>query len=401
MVKETAFYDLLNVKPTATPEELKKSYRKLALKYHPDKNPDADSAEKFKQISMAYEVLSDAKKRDLYDKVGEQGLKEGGGGEGGFSSPMDIFDMFFGGGGGRRGRKENKGKDVIHQLSVPLEDLYNGSTRKLALQKNVICEKCEGRGGKSGAVQKCTTCKGTGSQVLLNQLGAGMYQQIHTSCRECDGQGEKINAKDMCKTCNGKKIVHERKILEVHIDKGMEDGQKITFYGEGDQSPGLEPGDIIIILEEKDHATFKRKDMDLFIKIDLNLNEALCGFKKTIKTLDNRVLVISTLPGEFIKPNEIKCVLNEGMPMYKSPFEKGRLIVNFNVKFPDKGQIDLKKITELEKILPARPKIDVPKEAEELTLVDLDPAYERSKRQDAYADDDMQGGPKRVQCANQ
>ena len=208
--------------------------------------------------------------------------------------------MFFGGGGGRRGKKDNKGKDVIHQLSVTLEDLYNGTTRKLALQKNVICDKCEGRGGKQGAVQKCTTCKGSGSQVILNQLGAGMYQQIHTTCRECDGNGEKINPKDMCKTCNGKKIVHERKILEVHIDKGMEDGQKIHFYGEGDQSPGLEPGDIIIILEEKDHSIFKRKDMDLFMKMELNLNEALCGFRRTIKTLDNRILVISSLPGKFI-----------------------------------------------------------------------------------------------------
>jgi len=139
---------------------------------------------------------------------------------------MDIFDMFFGGGrGGRGGRRENKGKDVIHQLGVSLEDLYNGSTRKLALQKNVICEKCNGRGGKEGAVAKCTTCKGTGTQVLLNQLGAGMYQQIHTSCRECDGNGERINEKDKCQTCKGKKIVHERKILEVHIDKGMDDGQ--------------------------------------------------------------------------------------------------------------------------------------------------------------------------------
>lgn len=206
--------------------------------------------------------------------------------------------MFFGGGrGGRGGRKENKGKDVIHQLGVTLEDLYNGSTRKLALQKNVICEKCSGRGGKEGAVQKCTTCKGTGTQVLLNQLGAGMYQQIHTQCRECDGQGEKINPKDKCVTCNGKKIVHERKILEVHIDKGMEDGQKISFHGEGDQSPGLEPGDILIILEEKEHAVFKRKDMDLFMKIDINLNEALCGFKKVIKTLDKRQIIISSLPG--------------------------------------------------------------------------------------------------------
>jgi len=402
MVKETAFYDLLNVKPNATHDELKKSYRKLALKMHPDKNPDnPEAAENFKQLSMAYEVLSDAKKRELYDKHGEQGLKEGGGG-GDFSSPMDIFDMFFGGGrGGRGGRRENKGKDVIHQLGVSLEDLYNGSTRKLALQKNVICEKCNGRGGKEGAVAKCTICKGTGTQVLLNQLGAGMYQQIHTSCRECDGNGERINEKDKCQTCKGKKIVHERKILEVHIDKGMEDGQKISFTGEGDQSPGLEPGDILIILEEKDHATFKRKDMDLFMKMDITLNEALCGFKKSIKTLDNRHLIISSLPGEFIKPNEIKAVLNEGMPMYKNPFEKGRLIINFNVKFPSPDQVNLKTIAELEKILPAKPKHTIPKDAEELQLVDLDPAYERSKRNDAYNDDDMEGGPKRVQCANQ
>jgi len=399
MVKETGYYDLLGVKPNATAEELKKSYRKLALKYHPDKNPDKDAADKFKQISQAYEVLADAKKRDIYDKGGEQALKEGGGSEGSFSSPMDIFDMFFGG-GRRGGKKENKGKDVIHQLGVSLEDMYNGTTRKLALQKNVICEKCEGRGGKQGAVQKCTTCKGTGSQVLLNQLGAGMYQQIHTSCRDCDGNGEKINPKDMCKTCNGKKIVHERKILEVHIDKGMEDGQKITFYGEGDQSPGLEPGDIIIILEEKEHSLFKRKEMDLFMKMELNLNEALCGFRRSIKTLDSRLLVISSLTGEFIKPNEVKCILNEGMPMYKNPYEKGRLIITFNIKFPEAGQIDLKKITDLEKILPARPKLDLPIESEEHTLVDLDPAYERSKRaEQAYVDDEMSGGGKRVQCA--
>lgn len=401
MVKETAYYDLLGVKPNATPDELKKSYRKLALKYHPDKNPDTDSAEKFKNISQAYEVLSDAKKREIYDKGGEQALKEGGGGEGGFSSPMDIFDMFFGG-GGRRGRKENKGKDVIHQLGVSLEDLYNGTTRKLALQKNVICDKCEGKGGKAGAVIKCTTCKGTGSQVILNQLGAGMYQQIHTQCRECDGQGEKINPKDMCKNCQGRKIVQERKILEVHIDKGMEDGQKITFMGEGDQSPGLEPGDIIIILEEKDHSTFRRKDMDLYMKLDIGLTEALCGFKRPIKTLDARTIVISVLPGEFIKPSEVKCVLNEGMPMYKNPFEKGRLIITFNVKFPDKNAIDLKKIAELEKVLPAKPRVDLPIDSEEHDLVDLDPAYERSKRQeDAYMDDDMPHGAKRVQCANQ
>ncbi len=150
MVKETKFYDLLGVKPGVSDGDLKKAYRKLALKYHPDKNPDPAAAEKFKEISQAFEVLSNEEKRRIYDAHGEQGIKEGGGGGGGgFHSPMDIFDMFFGGGGGggmfgggRRGPRRTK--NIIHQMSVTLEEMYNGTTRKLALQKNVICPDCDG-----------------------------------------------------------------------------------------------------------------------------------------------------------------------------------------------------------------------------------------------------------------
>lgn len=148
MVKETKYYDILGVQPTATVDEIKKAYRKLALKLHPDKNPDNDP-EQFKELSQAYEVLSDEKKRSLYDQVGEQGMKEGAG-SGGFhgSDPFDIFNMFFGGGAGGHpfgGRQENRGKNLVHQLAVSLEELYNGAVRKLALQKNVVCDKCEGK----------------------------------------------------------------------------------------------------------------------------------------------------------------------------------------------------------------------------------------------------------------
>lgn len=232
MVKETKFYDILGVKPGCSADDLKKAYRKLALKYHPDKNPN--EGERFKQISQAYEVLSDPEKKAIYDQGGEQAIKEGGVG-GGFSSPMDLFDMFFGGGMGpsRGRRRERKGKDVVHQLTVSLEELYKGTVRKLALQKNVICDKCEGRGGKKGAVEQCPTCKGMGMQVQVQQLGPGMLQQIQTVCPECRGQGERINPKDRCKQCQGKKVVRDRKILEVHVDKGMVDGQKIVFNGEG------------------------------------------------------------------------------------------------------------------------------------------------------------------------
>lgn len=408
MVKETKFYDILGVKPGASADDLKKAYRKLALKYHPDKNPN--EGEKFKQISQAYEVLSDAEKKKIYDMGGEQALKEGGGGGGGFSSPMDLFDMFFsgggtpfGGGGGRRGRRDRRGKDVIHQLNVTLEELYRGAVRKLSLLKNVICDKCEGRGGKKGAVEQCPACRGSGMEVRIQQLGPGMIQQIQTVCSECRGQGERINPKDRCKNCQGKKVVRDKKILEVHVDKGMVDGQKIVFNGEGDQEPELEPGDIIVVLDEKEHPTYKRNGNDLILRQDIMLVEALCGFQKAIHTLDDRDLIITMIPGEVVKHGEVKCILNEGMPQYRNPFEKGRLIVQFLVIFPTEISPEL--VVQLENCLPARPELMVPDQAEECILMPFDSEQEARRRQqqqrEAYDEDEEGGGPggQKIQCA--
>jgi len=413
MVKETKYYDLLGVSPKATPEELKKSYRKLALKHHPDKSTEPDAAEKFKEISQAYEVLSDEKKRQIYDEGGEQAIKEGpGGGGGGFSSPMDIFDMFFGGnmsgrrGGGREGPK--KGRDTVHQLSVSLEDMYKGTVRKLALQKKVICDVCGGSGGKKGvSAERCSNCRGTGMQVRIQQLGPGMVQQIQSQCSQCNGEGTSISPKDRCKNCNGRKIVHERKILEVHVDPGMKDGQKITFSGEGDQEPGLEPGDIIIILDEKSHPTFQRHGNDLVTKMELDLVEALCGFQRSVTTLDDRNLVITHVPGEVMKNGDIRQVMNEGMPTYKLPFDKGRLIIQFTVKFPEK--IDAEKAAKLEELLPPRKAVEVPSSAEECMLMDVEAGQMPGKGRSGYSngnaydedDDDERAGPQGVSCQTQ
>ncbi|KAK5867373.1 hypothetical protein PBY51_011873 [Eleginops maclovinus] len=394
MVHETGFYDLLGVSPESSQDELKKAYRKLALKYHPDKNPN--EGEKFKLISQAYEVLSNPEKRALYDQGGEQAIKEGG--MGGGTSPMDMFNMFFGGGG--RMQRERRGKNVVHQLSVTLEEMYNGSTRKLGLQKNIICDSCEGYGGKKGSMEKCSSCKGRGVQVKVQQIGPGMIQQIQSVCADCQGQGEKFSSKDRCKSCNGRKVERKKKVLEVHIDKGMRDGQKITFSGEGDQEPGLEPGDVIIVLDQKDHPLFRRKDEDLIMKMDIKLAEALCGFKKTIQTLDDRTLVISSLPGEVIKHNDIRCVQNEGMPIYKEPYEKGQLIINFQVEFPEKDWLPEHLMFQLERLLPPREDVMITDDMEEVQLCEPDVSSQRRASREAYEEDEE--GPRNgVQCQTQ
>lgn len=341
MVKERFFYDVLGVEPTASENELKKAYRKLALKYHPDKNPN--EGERFKLISQAYEVLSDPVKRDLYDKGGKQALSGAGGG-GSFHNPMDIFDMFFGGTFRSGTTRERRVHDMIHQLPVTLEQLYNGATKKLKVTRNIVCKACEGAGGKKDSIIKCAACDGLGVRVQVVQLGHGVIQQTKCHCRTCNGRGEVIPEKDRCKECNGAMRVKDETILEVNILKGMKDGQKIIFKEKGDQEVGVGAGNIVIILDEQPHETFVRKGNNLVTQIDLDLVDALCGCTKYIKTLDGRFLRFSFLPGEVVKHKDLKVILSEGMPTSYSSSEKGDLLVQFSVRFPDhisKNHIDL------------------------------------------------------------
>ncbi|XP_062514994.1 dnaJ homolog subfamily A member 1-like [Corticium candelabrum] len=394
MVKETKYYDVLGVNPSCTESELKKAYRKLALKYHPDKNPDA--GDKFKEISQAYEVLSNPKKRETYDQHGEDGLK-GGGDTDGFSSPMDIFDMFFGGG---RKQRDARTKSVYNQMRVSLEDLYNGATHTLPFNKQVICTECKGIGGKEGSVKQCDTCGGSGIHVQYRQHMLGLVQQVQSHCRKCSGTGEVIREKDRCKSCRGHKTVTLKRSLEIHVDKGMEDGQKITFMGEADQQPGKEPGDIVIILDEEQHRTFKRQGTDLRIEMEISLVEALCGFQRPITHLDERVLVISRHPGDVIKHGDEKVVLNEGMPQYKNPYEKGRLIIRFNVKFPSPGFVEISQLPLVAELLPPRkPVPPVEDDVLEVDLVDITPSMGRRVNYDDDDDDDRRGHT--VQCQQQ
>lgn len=406
MAVETEYYDVLGVSPNAGDDEIKKAYRKKALRAHPDKGGDP---EVFKDLTHAYEVLSDSNKRAVYDQAGKAGLEGGGGMGGGGMDPQDLFSQLFGGGGGffggggggGRPSGPRKGKDLVHRIAVSLEDLYKGKVQKLALSKSVICKGCEGRGGKKGSVTTCSSCRGQGVKVMLRQLGP-MMQQIQQPCNECEGTGEMMNPKDRCKQCNGKKTNSERKVLEVHIDKGMKSGQQIKFQGESDQAPGVVPGDVVIVLEEKPHPRFQRKGDDLFCEAEIDLLTALGGGEFAIEHLDERMVHVTIVPGEIIKPNALKVISHQGMPSFRH-HELGDLYVRINVKFPE--SIDPAVIPALEQALPARKSIGKLGKNVHMDEVTLEEPNDRQKRSAASngdeMDEDEEDGRPGVQCAHQ
>ncbi|GLH15975.1 hypothetical protein R5R35_005639 [Gryllus longicercus] len=403
---DTKLYDALGVSRSATDLEIKKAYRKLAKEFHPDKNPEA--GDKFKEISFAYEVLSDPKKRSTYDKYGLKGMQEGAH-DGPSFGHEDLFSHLFGGGlfgMGMRSRRPTRGEDTIHPLKVSLEDLYNGKTAKLQLSKNVICRMCSGKGGRGDAHQ-CATCGGCGYKMTYRQLGPGMSQRLHSQCTDCMGEGMVISEKDKCTTCRGRKVVNETKILEVHVDKGMHENQKIYFRGEGDQQPDVEPGDVIIVLQQKAHERFQRSGDDLIMTHTISLTEALCGFTMTVRHLDGRDLLVKHPMGQIVKPADIKGIKGEGMPHHRNPFERGNLYIKFDVTFPENHFANEISLKQLENLLPPRPSFEMPsgEHVEEVDLHEYDASEGHGAgaggRQEAYAsDEDDHPGPG-VQCAHQ
>ncbi|BDD54591.1 hypothetical protein MAP00_000195 [Monascus purpureus] len=395
---------------------MKSAYKKGALRYHPDKNTNNPAAaEKFKELSHAYETLSDPQKRQIYDQYGEEGLEHGGAGAG--MAAEDLFAQFFGGGGGpfggmfgggMRDTAPKKARTIHHVHKVNLEDIYRGKVSKLALQKSVICPACDGRGGKEGAVKQCTGCGGSGMKTMMRQMGP-MIQRFQTVCSDCNGEGEMIKEKDRCKRCGGKKTIVERKVLHVHVDRGIKNGHKVEFRGEGDQAPGVLPGDVVFEIETKPHPRFQRKDDDLFYHAEIDLLTALAGGDISIEHLDDRWLTITIKPGEIITPGVIKEIKGQGMPSYRH-HNFGNLYIQFDVKFPEPGQVQHLEL--LEQVLPPRmQQVQPPADAmvEDFELEDVDPsAGSQARAQGAAAaamdEDDEDGvppGAERVQCASQ
>lgn len=345
MVRETELYEVLQVSVEADEHEIKRSYRKLALRYHPDKNADdASAADMFKKVSNAYEVLSDPEKRQVYDKYGKEGLEGGMGEGGGFHDASDIFSMFFGGGARERG--EPKPKDIVHELEVRLDDLYKGATKKVSISRDRFCASCEGSGVKTGAKRNtCGQCRGRGVQLRTQQIFPGFHQQVQVQCPACGGEGETVNAADICKGCRGKRIVREKTVLEVHIERGAHKTEHFTFSGEGNQEPGMRlAGDVLIFLSVKTHPVFHRVNDHLMMRCSVTLQEALCGFELPMEHLDGRILTVKASPGQVVHGDSAWSIYNEGMPIKGTGgLQRGKLFVCFDVEWPEtlpKAQID-------------------------------------------------------------
>jgi DnaJ family protein A protein 2 len=349
-VDTSAFYDMLGVSKTASEGEIKKAYRKLALQHHPDRGGDD---EQFKKITRAYEVLSDSDSRAVYDERGEEGLSGDGAPQA--QTMNDILSELFGGRvpGARRGPK--KGPDIVHQLAVSLEDIYNGKVFKLAVNRDAACGSCNATGCRNGQVTEvmCGACGGAGARVQLRQLGMGIMQQMQVRCEACGGAGKTIPEHARCDSCRGARVVKNRKVLEVHVAPGVPAGHQVSFYGEADFVPGHTPGDVIFIVHEKPHDTFERQGDDLVMRKTLTLADALCGAEFLVKHLDARRLLVST-GGKVITPNSTHLIADEGMPKHGSPFEKGRLCVVFAVEFPNTGAFDAVALAD---VLPGRTRI--------------------------------------------
>ncbi|KAL4732343.1 DnaJ-like protein xdj1 [Fusarium chlamydosporum] len=366
--EEVDLYELLEIDRTATPEQIKKAYRKAALKYHPDKVAEEqreESEAKFKEVTQAYEILSDEQKREMYDVHGMAAFDKSRGGPGGpevdlndILSQMFGFGMGPGGPGGPGGpRRPRRGPDEEQEYKVTLEELYRGKTVKFAANKQVLCGQCKGSGGKEKAKSSsCERCKGNGIVEAFRQIGPGMMRRETVLCDHCQGSGQVFKEKDRCKKCKGKRTTQEKKVLEIYIPRGSMQGERIVLEGEADQYPDQTPGDIVFTLVEEPHDFFTRIGHDLSAELTVSLGEALSGFSRTVfKHLDGRGIHIERPRGKILRPGDCLKVPGEGMPLKRGE-AKGDLYLIVKVEFPEDGW--LKNDSEydaLQKMLPAAP----------------------------------------------
>lgn len=336
------FYEILGVKKDADEAALKAAFRKLAMQFHPDRNPgDAEAERKFKELNEAYQILSDPQKRAAYDRFGHQAFEGGGGGPGGpggfgpdFASSMsdifeDIFGDVFGGGGGRRGnggRGRERGADLRYNLEITLEEAFKGRNATIKVPTSITCESCTGTGAKPGSKPKtCGTCGGAG-RVRATQ---GFFS-IERTCPTCNGRGEVIE--DPCRACAGAGRVTRERTLSVNVPAGVEDGTRIRLAGEGEAGMrGAPSGDLYIFLSVKPHGFYSRDGADLFCRVPISMVAAALGTEVAVPTLDGTEAKIK-IPEGTQSGKQFR-LRNKGMPILRSK-DMGDLYVQTIVETP-------------------------------------------------------------------
>lgn len=339
------YYEVLGVDRNASANDIKKAYRKLAIQYHPDKNPgDKEAEEKFKEAAEAYSVLSDADKKARYDQFGFEGVS--GAGAGGFSGAgmdmNDIFSMFgdifggrggfsgFGGfGGGSSAPQKHRGNDLRVKAKLTLQEIANGTTKKFKLKKYVACTHCNGSGAEGNSYETCPECKGTGRIIRTQQSFFGMMRS-EVACPHCSGEGKII--KNKCSHCHGEGIVLGEEVVEIQIPAGVVEGMQLSMRGKGNAGKrnGIN-GDLLIVIEEEKHPELIRDENDLIYSLLLDIPTATLGGFAEIPTIDGKAKVTID-PGT--QPGKVLRLRGKGLPTLNG-YGKGDIVVNISVYIPE------------------------------------------------------------------
>ncbi|HRG52984.1 MAG TPA: molecular chaperone DnaJ [Bacteroidia bacterium] len=351
------YYEILEISKSASADEIKKAYRKMAIKFHPDKNPgDKVAEEKFKEAAEAYEILSSPEKKQRYDQYGHAGMGGnagfgGGGGFGGmnmddiFSQFGDIFGGHFGGGGfgggGRGGRRVNRGSNLRVKVKMTLEEIANGVEKKIKVNKYIACKTCSGSGAKNGsAFNTCNTCRGTGQVTRVTNTILGAMQTTST-CPSCGGEGQSIS--DKCTNCHGDGIVRDEEVININIPAGVAEGMQLSVNGRGNMGArGGVAGDLIIVIEEIEHEHLKRDGINLFYDHYISFIDAAMGTHIEVPTIDGKAK-IKIDPGTH--SGKVLRLKAKGLPDINS-YAKGDILVNINVWTPQNLTKEEKKILE-------------------------------------------------------